>query len=791
MTGSTKKHLYRNPGLAVMVAVLSLIGAFSACSDIKKGQWVGPGDVAGADVEVVDVSDIVGDIDIDDVADGSGGDASTLDRFENDLGDADAPVDADVPIDADVTSDLDVFGDIDVSPSCSNSDDECAGQLILGQCQKPHCDREAGVCVPVAKDDDAPCDDQDPCTIGDECTSGVCVSGSPRDCDDTNPCTEDGCDFSGVCFHANLSVGTCDSISPCAINGVCIEGTCLSEPDPACTCEAPDWDCSAYDDGLVCNGVLICNQDPATPSCVMEAGSAIYCDSFMDSDCSKNLCAEAVGDCVMTPVREGLGCDDGDACSVGETCQSGICGGGFVAPCNDGDPCTIDDKCHNGLCHGTPYSCDDSVECTLDVCDGQGGCSHNVLDDACRIDGECFTVDSVNPLNSCEFCVPLASRIRWTLVPSDETETCNGNDDDCDGSTDEPGSDGCNDYFHDGDGDHYGASPSRTCLCAATAEYTVTIGGDCNDDDKFIRPNAVEACNGKDDDCDGVTDPENESTGGRVYYRDADHDGYGSGTDYKVLCAAGVEFSSLRNDDCDDGSFNTNPGATEYCNNQDDDCDGTKDEENAIGCVDYFYDKDGDGYGIGTPQCRCLGLSTGFYRARFDGDCDDNNVAVHPGVTEKCNGVDDNCNGSTDEEDADLCDDYYRDLDRDSFGDITKRRCLCGPILGTYDATNASDCCDSDGDVHPGQEAFFSTTNECGTYDYDCNGSDAKQWPDTGGCGTWTVTGTGCRLNRGWSASPVPECGVTAQWVFDGCGYITPPVDCDAPETQDKAQACR
>src|SRR5207247_217215 len=37
-----------------------------------------------------------------------------------------------------------------------------------------------------------------------------------------------------------------------------------------------------------------------------------------------------------------------------------------------------------------------------------------------------------------------------------------------------------------------------------------------------------------------------------------------------------------------------------------------------------------------------------------DGDCDDTNAAVHPGATELCNGVDDNCNGQIDEAFADL-----------------------------------------------------------------------------------------------------------------------------------------
>jgi len=54
------------------------------------------------------------------------------------------------------------------------------------------------------------------------------------------------------------------------------------------------------------------------------------------------------------------------------------------------------------------------------------------------------------------------------------------------------------------------------------------------------------------------------------------------------------------------------------------------------GCVDI----DGDGYG--NP-----GMSTCHYGPATD--CNDGNGAIHPGAAELCNGVDDNCDGSTDE----------------------------------------------------------------------------------------------------------------------------------------------
>jgi len=63
----------------------------------------------------------------------------------------------------------------------------------------------------------------------------------------------------------------------------------------------------------------------------------------------------------------------------------------------------------------------------------------------------------------------------------------------------------------------------------------------------------------------------------------------------------------------------------------------------------YFADSDNDGYGdAGNTQQLCS--PSGIYTANNSGDCNDNNSAIHPGVTETCgNTLDDNCNGQVDE----------------------------------------------------------------------------------------------------------------------------------------------
>ncbi|MFT3910329.1 MAG: S8 family serine peptidase [Ferruginibacter sp.] len=59
----------------------------------------------------------------------------------------------------------------------------------------------------------------------------------------------------------------------------------------------------------------------------------------------------------------------------------------------------------------------------------------------------------------------------------------------------------------------------------------------------------------------------------------------------------------------------------------------------------YYADNDGDGYGSGAAVSLCP-PGAGF--VLLNGDCDDNNNAIHPGATEICNNIDDNCDGVID-----------------------------------------------------------------------------------------------------------------------------------------------
>ncbi|GEN08705.1 Putative metal-binding motif-containing protein [Myxococcus fulvus] len=131
-------------------------------------------------------------------------------------------------------------------------------------------------------------------------------------------------------------------------------------------------------------------------------------------------------------------------------------------------------------------------------------------------------------------------------------------------------------------------------------------GSDCRDDSAAVFPGAPELCNGQDDNCDGIgdeaefnlgksctasngcvgayqCDPEAlsqgcyASTSGRLVYPDVDRDGYGAGMGIS-MCGTPPTGYVPNNQDCNDNAPNVYPGATEWCDGRDNNCDNIRDE---------------------------------------------------------------------------------------------------------------------------------------------------------------------------------------------------------------------
>ena len=219
-------------------------------------------------------------------------------------------------------------------------------------------------------------------------------------------------------------------------------------------------------------------------------------------------------------------------------------------------------------------------------------------------------------------------------------ELCNGLDDDCDGSVETAVATlAWPDADEDGYGDHE-ATPFEVC---GTVLDGAENGDDCDDQNPFVNPGAGEtAGDGLDQDCDGLD----------LCYVDADGDSWGAigqTTPGPLDC----DGFATRGGDCDDARDDTHPEATEYCNDNDDDCDGALDE--GFGATTYFVDDDGDGFGAdASARSACEDPGVGWMEV--GGDCDDTDPDVNPDATEvRADGVDQDCDGYetcfTDEDD--------------------------------------------------------------------------------------------------------------------------------------------
>ncbi|MEZ4463710.1 MAG: putative metal-binding motif-containing protein [bacterium] len=223
----------------------------------------------------------------------------------------------------------------------------------------------------------------------------------------------------------------------------------------------------------------------------------------------------------------------------------------------------------------------------------------------------------------------------------------------------------------DTDGDGYVVGES----CALPA-------GDCDPEDPTRNPGAAEICNRQDDDCDRATD-EGDPGGGEDCT-----------TDQPGLCSAGRTS-------CEQGTVVCTQieqrALREDCNGIDDDCDGSTDEDDPGGGGDCETGQEGR-CNAGTERCVGGGLTC---------------VADVAADAEACNGVDDDCDGSTDEGDpggGGACDTGLRGVCA-----VGIERCTGGNVgcIATAEATpetcnGLDDDCDGSTD-----EAFPTVGDDC------------------------------------------------------------------------------
>jgi hypothetical protein len=240
-------------------------------------------------------------------------------------------------------------------------------------CNDSRCSESLDVCEKTAKANGTSCDDILYCNGHESCQNGVCQFGVPVACNDNNACTRDACDESQKrCVFAQAGSAGAESWT---ISGTCSDGidndcdglTDYADPDcrqcqyntdcndsNSCTqdiCNTVTWRCEFVKmNGVTCDDGQWCTVNDSCSNGVCQA-QARNCSSGGDT-CNDSVCNESLDACQKTQKPNNTSCDDGQWCTIGDYCLYGSCVSGGPRNCNPGTCNEYTDTCDNNYVYG-------------------------------------------------------------------------------------------------------------------------------------------------------------------------------------------------------------------------------------------------------------------------------------------------------------------------------------------------------------------------------------------------------------------------------------------------------
>jgi len=450
----------------------------------------------------------------------------------------------------------------------------CAHTIETCLAGKPAvCDPKEGAGMEVCDGLDNDCDGLTDEELGElACGKGICFhavkacqGGVPQFCNPTEGAKPEVCDLADNDCDGQVDedsgVLSCGKGACKHQQAYCVDGKIkVCDPYEAATpevCDAVDNDCDGLtdeDQGKTACGLGVCahtieNCAAGKPQvCDPQEGAAVEACDGVDNDCDGKI-DEELGQ---------LACGKGTCFHTLKACIGG-----------EAQQCDPLEGAKPEVCDGVDNDCDGATDEDLGTVNcGKGACLHVMQYCTNGKVAICDPFDGVSP------------------------ELCDGEDNDCDGLKDE----------------EMGLTSCGVGACFHLQEKCVNgVEQVC---DPF-QGAGQEACDGDDNDCDGVIDPDG-AIGCTDFYMDADDDGFGAGAPV-CRCQPQAPYTASASGDCDDENMLVNPGMAEDCyTGADEDCTGGGNDgciyptcykimQNVVGAKSGAHEIDTDGLGPKPP----------------------------------------------------------------------------------------------------------------------------------------------------------------------------------------------